>query len=632
MRDIETERAEIERAIGGKTLCSVFAETAARYPSEPALSWRSAEGWQSLSWSQYRARVAEATVGLRAIGLTPGRFALIMTRNRPEHVIADLAIVHNRGTSVSLYNTLAPEQVAYIAGHCEAEVAVLEDAGFLDKFRAVRDRLPHLKRVVLIDAAGVDDDGWTLSWDEMLQSGRDELAREASAFDDSWHEVQPDDLATLIYTSGTTGPPKGVMDPHHQILWMCHSSATWLARPPGGRHISYLPFAHAFERFIGHWYAIYAAQSVYFCPDPAQLFAYAAELKPNDMIGVPRVWEKLHAALSAGIQAEPDSQKRDAVKGAIAIGREVVKHRQRLEPLPAELQQQAEQCRPVWKALLAKVGLDECEVAITGAAPINVAVIEFFQALGLPLVEGYGMTETTVGATFSPQLDEHRNGTVGQADFGVEIKLAEDGELLVRGGNVTRGYYKEPDKTAETIDADGWLHTGDVAQIDEDGYVKIVDRKKELIITAGGKNISPANLENLLKQHPLVGQACVIGDRRPYITALVVLDAEVPPGWARSRGITTAGLGELAQHPDLVTEVQDAVAAANEHVSRVEQVKRFSVLPVEWTAESEELTPTLKLKRRVISSKYQTEIEGMYASPPLGYEPAAGRATAAAVN
>jgi long-chain acyl-CoA synthetase len=367
-----------------------------------------------------------------------------------------------------------------------------------------------------------------------------------------------------------------------------------------------------FERYVGHWGAIRQRTIVAFCPDSAQLFAYAAEFKPTQLIGVPRVWEKLQAALTAGIQADPEEQRRNAILGAIEVGRKLVRLEQAKQEPPAELLAAAERARPVWMAIRTKVGLQELKYGITGAAPINPDVIEFFQALGIPLWEGWGMTECTVGASYNP-LDGIKNGTVGIADPGVEVKIAEDGEVLLRGGNVMKGYYKDPEKTAETIDAEGWLHTGDVGEIDSEGYLKIIDRKKELIITAGGKNISPANLEALLKQHPLVGQAAVIGDRRPYVSALIVLDPEVAPVWARKAGIAFTSMADLAAHPAVRAEIQKAVDETNRHVSQVEGIKRFTILPADWTPETDELTPTLKLKRRVITQKYGDLIERMYA-------------------
>jgi long-chain acyl-CoA synthetase len=618
-RDVAAERAEIEKKIEGRTLVDVFRDTTAANADKPALNWRTDDGWQTMTWAQYRENVRDAALGLRSIGLKRGDFVAIMARNRPEHLIADLAVMHAGGTPVSLYNTLAPEQVGYIAGHCEATIAILEDEGYLAKFREVRDQLPNLRRIVVMEPVTGDDDG-LISWDRLLAAGAEEAAHDPEGFERMAAEVRPDDLATLVYTSGTTGPPKGAMQSQHQILYMAGSSEHWLPRPAGTRHLSYLPFAHVFERFIGHYYACYQGENVFFCPDATKIFAYAAEIKPQNMIGVPRVWEKLHAALNAAIAAEPDDARRAGIQGAIAVGRELVKHRQAGTEPPAELTAKIDACRPVWQALLGKVGLQECTVAITGAAPINVDVIEFFQALELPLVEGWGMTETTVGATFAPAMDRHRNGTVGMADYGVEVVVADDGEILVRGGNVTQGYYKEPEKTAEAIDKDGWLHTGDIGTVDADGYVSIVDRIKELIITAGGKNISPANLETLLKQHPLVGQAAAIGDRRPYVSALIVLDGEVAPTWAKQHGIEYSSLEELASRPEVVAAVQEAVDSTNEHVAQVESVRRFTILPVEWTAESEELTPTLKLKRRVIHEKYGDQIEGMYAAPRAGEE------------
>jgi long-chain acyl-CoA synthetase len=611
MRDIKAERAEIDSAARGKTVLTMFDHTCAEVPDDVAHKWKDAAGsWQALTWGQYRQEVRKATAGLKALGFRPGEFAVIMARNRPEHLIADLGVLHARGVPVSLYNTLAPEQVQYIAGHCDAVVAFVENAAFLAKFEAVRKQLPKLRTIVVIDTEGVALGGQVTSWAETLQRGAEEDRRDPNAFEE-WRKVTPQDLATLVYTSGTTGPPKGVMEAHSNVSWMAETARAFLDHP-AHRHISYLPFAHVFERFVGHWGAIRNRTVVHFCPDTTQVFAYAVEVKPTQLIGVPRVWEKLQAGLVAGIQADPEEQRRNAVLQAIEVGRKLVKLEQAGQQPPPELVAGADRARPVWMAIRSKVGLEQLEWGITGAAPINPEVIEFFQALGIKLWEGWGMTECTVGATYNP-LERIKNGTVGIADPGIELKVAADGEVLLRGGNVMKGYYKEPEKTAETIDAEGWLHTGDIGVIDDEGYLRIIDRKKELIITAGGKNISPANLEALLKQHPLVGQACAIGDRRPYVSALIVLDPEVAPIWARKAGITVTSITELASHPLVEAEIQKAVDECNRHVSQVEAIKQFTILPVDWTAESEELTPTLKLKRRVIAEKYAREIEEMYA-------------------
>ncbi len=611
-RDVTAERAAIDQAARGKTVLTNFEATCSETPDHEALRWKDAGGaWHSLTWGEYRGEVRKTAAGFKALGFKPGEFAVLMSRNRPEHLIADLGILHARGTPVSLYNTLAPEQIQYIASHCDAVFAVVEDAAFLARFQSIRDQLPKLRTIVVMDPDGVELGHGITSWEALISRGEEQVRANADAFED-WHKVTPEDLATLVYTSGTTGPPKGVMEAHSNVCWMAESVERYLSVPRGQRHISYLPFAHVFERYVGLWGAIRQQTTVIFCPDSAQLFAYAAEVKPTQLIGVPRVWEKLQAGLAAGIQADPDEQRRNAVLQAIDVGLKLVRLEQAQQQPPPELLQAAERARPVWMAIRAKVGLDQLEYGITGAAPINPTVIEFFQALGIKLWEGWGMTECTVGATYNP-LERIKNGTVGIADPGIEMKVAEDGEVLLRGGNVMKGYYKDPQKTAETIDPDGWLHTGDVGEIDSEGYLRIIDRKKELIITSGGKNISPANLEALLKQHPLIGQAAAIGDRRPYVAALIVLDQEVAPVWARKAGIPFTSIADLATHPAVQAEIQKAVDETNRHVSQVEAIKRFIILPVEWTPESEELTPTLKLKRRIVSQKYAPQIEEMYA-------------------
>ncbi|HXM58039.1 MAG TPA: AMP-binding protein [Candidatus Dormibacteraeota bacterium] len=612
-REVAAARAEIDAEVEGRTLPGVFADTVARLADTEALKWKAGGEWRSLTWRQYRQAVAEVALGLRTLGFGPGQFMVIWSRNRPEPQVADLAALHARGCPVSLYNTLAPDQAAYIAGHCEATVAVVEDRGFLDKLRSVRDQLPHLRHVVILDGDAAPDEG-VLTWEEVRAAGQAEAERSPDAFDESWRQVAPDDLATLIYTSGTTGPPKGVMIPQRNVLWLAAANDRVLPQAEGGRSISYLPLAHATGRTVDHWLPIISGGTVHFCPDPTQLFQYAVEVRPTGLVGVPRIWEKLYAGLAAAIAAEPDAERRQLVERAIDARRQVVRLRQQGQEPPPELAAAAERAAPVAKAILARVGLEECEQAVTGAAPIDPAIIEFFQALGLSMTEGWGMTELTCAATIT-SLDRVRNGTVGYAYPGIEVRIADDGEVLVRGPIVMRGYYKDPEKTTEAIDADDWMHTGDIGTMDAGGYVKIVDRKKELLITAGGKNISPANIEHLLLQHPLIGQACAIGDRRAFVSALLVLDAEMAPVWAKRHGIEPASAAALAGHPGVLAEVQRAVDAANEHLSRAEQVKRFTVLPAEWTPESGELTPTLKMRRRVIVERYGGDIEAMYRAP-----------------
>jgi len=610
--DLQALRGEMDRAIAGRTLCSAFAETVASRPDAPALRWKDAGGaWQTLTWRQYRERVRDMTLALRDLGLGRGDFALIQTRNRPEHVIVDLAILHAGATPVSLYNSLSPEQIEYIAGHCEARVAIVEDGAFLARFHQVHARLPRLQHLVVVEPeAAVGENA--LAWSDLMARGAQLASKDDGAFDASWKAVKPDDLVTLVYTSGTTGPPKGVMDTHRALHWMIESYRRLETPPVEARAISYLPLAHAAERTVTHWAGILLGTQTYFCPDPTKLLEMLRDVRPTRFLGVPRVWEKLYAGILAGIASQADEGMRAMVHGAIAAGVERVRLEQGGQQVPPELAARVQAAEPIFAGIRARIGLDCAERTAAGAAPSSREVLEFFHAIGIPVLEGWGMSELGCVGTSHPPGGT-RIGKVGRAMPGVELRIAEDGELLYRAPNVMKGYYKDPEKTAEAVDADGWLHTGDIATIDDEGYVAIVDRKKELIITAGGKNISPANLEAALVRHPLVGQAIAIGDRRPYVTALLVLDPEVAPAWARARGIAAATLRDLASHPDVLVEIDRAVAAANEHFSRVEQIKRHTVLSDEWTATTGELTPTMKLKRRVIHAKYADAIERMYA-------------------
>ncbi len=610
-RDVFGERAELLKAIEGRTLVTALAEMAERLGDQPALKWKAGEEWRSLSWREYRETVLDIACGLRAIGLRPGEFTVIQSRNRPEAVMADLATVHARGIPVHLYNTLAPEQIEFIAKHCEAAVAFLEDRTFLDRFAGIRGGLPNLRRAVLFEP---DDDGgpWTAGWQQVLELGRQARRQDPGWAERAREEVKPDDVATVIYTAGTTGPPKGVMSSHRAIQYMEESVVELGTYPSDMRTISYLPLAHATGRALDVWGPLRIGGIIHFCPDPLQLVQYALEVRPTALVGVPRVWEKLHAGLRAGIASLPDPQLKGQIEEAIEAGCRLVRLRQRGEPVPPELETAYERFAPVRRALLAKVGLEDCTIATTGAAPIDPGIIEFFQALGIPMTEAWGMTELTCAATGS-ENDRTRNGLVGYAFPGMELRLADDGEVLMRGPLVMEGYYKDPEKTAETIDAEGWLHTGDVGRIDDEGYLAIIDRKKELIITSGGKNISPAKIEYLLQKHDLVGQAMAVGDRRNYVTALLVLDPLVAPVWAKQQGIDVASPAELAGHPEVLAEVRRAVDEANRHLARVEQVKSFVLLAEPWTPESGELTPTMKLRRRVVLERNAAAIEGMYA-------------------
>jgi long-chain acyl-CoA synthetase len=489
-------REAIEAEIAGGTLLSAFAETAERHADTEAYRWHRDGEWRSLTYAGLRRQVRDAALGLAAIGAGPGEFAVIWSRNRPEANIADLAVMHARGVPVFLYNALAPGQAAYIAGHCEATVAIVEDRGFLARLQAVRTQLPNLRRVVLIDDEPRPGEDWLIAWDSVLALGRAQGERSPGLFDDTWRRVGPDDLAALIYTSGTAGPPKGVMITHRNVRYC--AAAVLRVIPPaefadeaGRRGISYLPMAHSTGRFCDHWLPMICDATVTFCPDPAQLSGVAAQVRPTVLVGVPPVWEKLHAAMRAGIAAEPGVTRRRAAEEAVKIGHELARWRRRGEPAPAALQALGRQTAPVRQALLALAGLDACRLAVTGAAPIDPQVIEFLQALGLPVIQAWGMTELTGAATLS-HPDRARHGAVGTACPGVEVRLAGDGEVLVRGPLVMRGYYRDLARTAAALDRDGWLHTGEVGTLDSGGFLTIVDRKEEPITTAPRLSGAPA--------------------------------------------------------------------------------------------------------------------------------------------
>jgi long-chain acyl-CoA synthetase len=617
--DASTVRAELDAQVQGMTLCDLLLRNAREHGEEPALGWKADGRWHHLSWAQYRRRVAEVALGLAALGVGRGDFVALMLRNRPEHVIADLGAVHLGATAVSLYNTLAAEQVGYVAGHCGAKVAVVEDRAFVERWEKVRADLPALRFVVMLaDADAFAGYDWVLSWDDLVGRGRQALAAAPDAFEAAWRRVEPDDPATLIYTSGTTGPPKGVVVTHRNALWTAASVARWSAgaeeQPGNARYLSYLPLAHSFERLCGHYNALFGAFHVHFCPEVLQVMRYLPEVRPSTFVAVPRLWEKAYAGINAALAAEPNPRRRKLALRAVETGRQAVRRRLDGRPLPPGLRLRlALLDRLVLARIRRRIGLDACRLAVSGAAPIAPEILEFFLAIGLNMAEGYGLTENTAGAFLTPP-QRPRPGTVGPPMPGVEVRLADDGEVLLRGGNVTAGYHKDPGQTAETFDADGWLHTGDVGELDDEGFLRIVDRKRELIVTAGGKNVSPANLENLLKRHPLVGQACVVGDRRPYVAALVVLDPDAAAAWAGRNGLPEGtGPAGLSRDPRVLAEVQRAVDNANQHVSQAEGIKRFAVLPAEWTVEGDELTPTLKLKRRVVQHKHAAEIDALYA-------------------
>ncbi len=595
--------AEVDAAAAGRTVPRDFLDLVAANPASPALhSMRDEGGWNVWTLQQFADQVARAAAGLQAAGVGAGEQVLLMMRNRPDFHWFDAAAQFLRATPVSIYNSSSAEEVQYLAGHAEARVAIVEDAGFLDRILQVRGELPALERVYVIDAPdGPLPDGVFAAAD-LLDAGSADLDALAAATD-------PADIATLIYTSGTTGPPKGVMISQYNVVYTIEILKRSIEFDSfvGMRVVSYLPMAHIAERAVSHYQSMMLGYSVYCCPDPNQLTMYLKEVHPQLAFGVPRVWEKIYNGVNAALAADPDrkAQFDDGVNAAIEI------RRSNLDGDFTDEQQATLDFLDsvAFSNVRALVGLDAVELAITGAAPIPDQVLEWFNAIGVPLAEIYGMSETTGPMTFSPERP--KIGTVGRGCHGMEVQIADDGEVVCRGGNIFQGYFKQPDKTAETL-IDGWLHSGDIGEIDDEGYIKIVDRKKELIITSGGKNISPANLEAALKTIPLVGQAAAIGDARKFVSAILVLDPEATAVWANEHGRQGASPSELVADPDVLAEVQAGVDEVNTQFAQVEQIKKFTLVGEEWMPDSDMLTPTSKLKRRGVNARYADEIEAMY--------------------
>jgi long-chain acyl-CoA synthetase len=580
-----TVRAERPHTLDEDTLCAAFQRTAAERPDEPAL--RTAGDSAAMTWREYADRVRRLAEGLSSLGLRRGDTLALLLTNRAEFHLLDAAAIHLGAVPFSIYTTSSTEQTEFLMRDSGARIAVTEAAllGRLEEALAGGSRVDHL----------------------LMVEGLDELERRSSPgfdFEATWRAVGAHDLLTLIYTSGTTGPPKGVELTHGNLLAAWRGMhAAWNLPHPGGSTISYLPSAHVADRFATHYAGMLFGPAVTSCPDPRQVGRLLPEVRPTTFAAVPRIWQKLKAGVEAAMLAEPDQRRRQAASWAVDVGRRAVALEQRGEPVPDALRREREQAdRLVLAGIRERIGLDRCEVAVCAAAPVPAEVLEFFHAVGVPILELYGLSETSAVATANPP-SRPRIGTVGLPVPGIELRLADDGEVLLRGDSVMRGYRNRPDKTVEAIDAEGWLHTGDVGAVDADGYLRIVDRKKELIINAAGKNMSPANIETTLKAAtPLIGQACVIGDARPYNVALLTLDVEAAGAYAATHGDDA-----------LRAEVAAAVERANARLARVEQIKRHRVLDGDWMPGGVELTPTMKLKRRAIAERYAREIEELYA-------------------
>jgi long-chain acyl-CoA synthetase len=606
--------------MGAQTIVARFLERVKDNPEGVALRYKRGGLWIDITWRGYGEAVRRAGKGLIALGLAPGDKMSLLSANRPEWHIADIACLSTGGVTAPIYTTNSPEQVAYIIDHSDSKVACVENTEQLQKVLKMRSDLPDLKKVVVLEGYEGDADGdFVMTWDELLAAGD---SVDDARYADLANDVAPENLATFVYTSGTTGSPKAVMLTHENIWWTCTHSEQHIPIAHGdGRCLSYLPLSHIAERMVSHLLQIYYGTQTWFATSIDTLLADLQECRPSYFFGVPRVWEKFYAGIQAKMAAaDPDDRKTKLAHKALELGRKITEAEQ---AAVAQGKKMAEAEVPISmrlqhlvldKLVLNKIrgalGLDRCDLSLSAAAPINPELIWFFHSIGLKIAEGYGQSEDNGPTTWNPP-HAIRIGTVGTALPGVEVKIADDGEVLARGGNVSPGYYKNKEATAELIDSDGWMHSGDIGHLDEHGYLTITDRKKDLIITAGGKNVAPQEIENRIKFHDLVSQVVVIGDKRPFLAALVTLDEEKAGAWGSEQGIS-GDVAEIAGHERTLKEIEKAINEVNTRLAKVESVRKFRVLERDFLQEENEITPTLKVKRKQIGEIYAEVIEELY--------------------
>jgi long-chain acyl-CoA synthetase len=593
------------------TMCETFQRTAAIDPD--AIALRTPGGTQTLTWREYAEQVRKVAAGLAGLGVRRGDTVSLMMSNRIEFYPLEVGAQHVGATSFSVYNTLPTEQLTYLFDNAGTKVVICE-AQYVDRIRASGAPIEH---IVCIDGSPAA----TLSLDDLYAAAPDDFD-----FESTWRAVQPEDIVTLIYTSGTTGNPKGVEMTHTNLLFEGYALDAVLGIRFGDRITSFLPSAHIADRMTGLYGQEMFGSQVTVVSDARAIAAALPDVRPTIWGAVPRVWEKLRAGIEFTVSHETDEVKRQALQWALSVAAKRAGALLAGEPMSDEVAAEwAKADELVLSKLRERLGFGELRWALSGAAPIPNETLAFFTGIGIPIAEVWGMSELSCAASGSHPRDA-RLGTVGKLLPGLEGKIAEDGEYLVRGPLVMKGYRHEPAKTAEAIDADGWLHTGDIFDVDSDGYLRVIDRKKELIINAAGKNMSPANIENtILAACPMVGVMITIGDGRPYNAALMVFDADSVGPYAAQHGLSDASPAALAADPDVIARIAAGVAEGNAKLSRVEQIKRFRVLPTLWEPGGDEITLTMKLKRRPIITKYAGEIEELYAPDPHPevHEPAA---------
>jgi long-chain acyl-CoA synthetase len=591
---------------GSKTIADLLPLAAKRYGDAPALRHKVGEEWKDISYSELGRTVKEVALGLIDLGLKPADKVSILAHTRPEWSYACFGILTAGATLVTIYQTNSPEECRYVLSHSDSRAVFVEDGEQLAKIREIEDSCPELEHVIVMDP-GDADMGDAIALDDLRERGR---RGDESKWVERYEAVTPEDICLYIYTSGTTGPPKGCLLSHANYRAITDAVVDQSVLEQGDCSYLFLPLAHAFAILIQFASFELGVAVAYWSRDPKMIIADIAQVSPSYFPSVPRMFEKIYTLATSGIE------DKEGLKRAIQVGVKVRMMREAGEEVPPELQEGFDAAEEkLFKNVRGLFGqnIREC---VTGAAPIAPEILEFFFACGVPVMEGYGMTETATSATVNrPQDNQFRFGSVGKPMMGVEVKIADDGEVLIKGPNIFQGYYKNEEATRETLEGEErWLHTGDLGRLDEDGFLYITGRKKDIIITAGGKNITPANLENGLKQNRWISQAVVIGDRRPYLTALITLDPEEAPALAQQLGLESSDLAALASEEAVRAEVQKAVDEVNSHFGPVEQIKRFAILDHDLSQETGELTPTLKVKRNVVHEKYADLVDATYAA------------------
>lgn len=593
-----------------RSLPALLLDHAAQRPDDVALRHKRLGRWQECSWSEYGRRAALAGLGLLELGVEAGERIAIHSENRPEWLFADLGAQGVGAVTVGIYPTSPASEVSYLLSHSEAQVLIAEDQEQLDKALAVRDELPALEWIVLVDPRGVrelEHDERIISYSRLEELG---AQRERDGYAERIGALDPAEPAIVVYTSGTTGPPKGALITHANMLAAADAYANAFGAQRSDEVLSYLPLCHIAERLVSLIDALRSGYVVNFGEGAETFTQDLREVQPTFFLGVPRVWEKMMAGVQVRV-ADASPLKRVAYRAAMRFGGRVARRRLCGSFGPLDRIVYALGWVVAFGPLREKLGLRRLRIALSGAAPVAPQVLEFLWTLGVPVREGYGQTENTAMATYTP-ADDVRLGTVGRALPEVELRIADDGEVLTRSPGVFAGYLKNAEATAEAIDSDGWLHTGDVGELDADGYLRITDRKKDIIITAGGKNVSPSEIENRLKVSPYVREAIVVGDQRKFLSALVGIEADTVGDWATRAGVPYTTYADLSANEQVRELIGAVVEEANGELARVEGIKRFELMPVELDHEDGQLTATQKVKRAAIADEFGELIEGMY--------------------